>query len=259
MPPTTGLQGVSGRAGEGVTDGRLHVAIIMDGNGRWAKQRGMPRVLGHRAGVNALKRTVEGAQSQNVGVLTVFGFSTENWRRPAHEVSELMSLLKAYVESDLERLAKAGVRVRIIGRRTGLSADIAEVIERAERRTEANTAFTLQVAFNYGGQGDITDAARAFAERVERGEAKASDLTEETFERFLSTASAPAPDLIVRTSGERRISNFLLWECAYAELVFQDVLWPDYGPEALAAAIAEYRGRDRRYGGIAADDVAVAG
>jgi undecaprenyl diphosphate synthase len=202
---------------------------------------------------------VEGAQSQNVGVLTVFGFSTENWRRPAHEVSELMSLLKAYVESDLERLAKAGVRVRIIGRRTGLSADIAEVIERAERRTEANTAFTLQVAFNYGGQGDITDAARAFAERVERGEAKASDLTEETFERFLSTASAPAPDLIVRTSGERRISNFLLWECAYAELVFQDVLWPDYGPEALAAAIAEYRGRDRRYGGIAADDVAVAG
>lgn len=259
MPPTTGLQDVSGRAGKGAAGERLHVAIIMDGNGRWAKQRGMPRVLGHRAGVNALKRTVEGAQSQNVGVLTVFGFSTENWRRPAHEVSELMSLLKAYVESDLERLAKAGVRVRIIGRRKGLSADIAEVIERAERRTEANTEFTLQVAFNYGGQADIADAARAFAEKVERGEAKASDLSEETFERFLSTASAPAPDLIVRTSGERRISNFLLWECAYAELVFQDVLWPDYGPEALASAIAEYRGRDRRYGGIAADDVAVAG
>jgi len=259
MPATTGLQNVSERAGGGAPDQRLHVAIIMDGNGRWAKQRGMPRVLGHRAGVNALKRTVEGAQSQNVGVLTVFGFSTENWRRPAHEVSELMSLLKAYVESDLERLAKAGVRVRIIGRRTGLSADIAEVIERAERRTEANTEFTLQVAFNYGGQADIADAARAFAEKVERGEAKASDLTEQTFERFLSTASAPAPDLIVRTSGERRISNFLLWECAYAELVFQDVLWPDYGPEALAAAIADYRRRDRRYGGIAADDVAVAG
>jgi undecaprenyl diphosphate synthase len=259
MPATTGLQNVSERAGGGGSDQRLHVAIIMDGNGRWAKQRGMPRVLGHRAGVNALKRTVEGAQSQNVGVLTVFGFSTENWRRPAHEVSELMSLLKAYVESDLERLAKAGVRVRIIGRRTGLSADIAEVIERAEKRTENNTEFTLQVAFNYGGQADITDAARAFAEKVERGEAKASDLTEATFERFLSTASSPPPDLIVRTSGERRISNFLLWECAYAELVFQDVLWPDYGPEALAAAIADYRRRDRRYGGIAADDVAVAG
>jgi len=259
MPATTGLQNGSTRAGSDASDQRLHVAIIMDGNGRWAKQRGMPRVLGHRAGVNALKRTVEGAQSQNVGVLTVFGFSTENWRRPAHEVSELMSLLKAYVESDLERLAKAGVRVRIIGRRTGLSADIAEVIERAERRTESNTEFTLQVAFNYGGQADIADAARAFAEKVARGEAKPSDLTEETFERFLSTAAAPPPDLIVRTSGERRISNFLLWDCAYAELVFQDVLWPDYGPEALAAAIADYRRRDRRYGGIAADDVAVAG
>jgi len=259
MPPTTGLQNVSARTGGGASDQRLHVAIIMDGNGRWAKQRGMPRVLGHRAGVNALKRTVEGAQNQNVGVLTVFGFSTENWRRPAQEVSELMGLLKAYVESDLERLARAGVRVRIIGRRTGLTPDLAEVIERAEKRTAQNTEFVLQVAFNYGGQADITDAARAFAEKVERGEAKAADLTEETFERFLSTASAPPPDLIVRTSGERRISNFLLWECAYAELVFQDVLWPDYGPEPLAAAIAEYRRRDRRYGGIAADDVAVAG
>ncbi len=259
MSPTTGLQDVSARAGGGAPDQRLHVAIIMDGNGRWAKQRGMPRVLGHRAGVNALKRTVEGAQEQNVGVLTVFGFSTENWRRPAQEVSELMGLLKAYVESDLERLARAGVRVRIIGRRTGLSADIAEVIERAEKRTAQNTDFVLQVAFNYGGQADITDAARAFAEKVARGEAKPEDLTEETFGQLLSTAAAPAPDLIVRTSGERRISNFLLWDCAYAELVFQDVLWPDYGPEALAAAIAEYRRRDRRYGGVAADDVAVAG
>jgi undecaprenyl diphosphate synthase len=259
MPATTGPQDVSGRAGGQASAERLHVAIIMDGNGRWAKQRSMPRVLGHRAGVNALKRTVEGAQHQNVGVLTVFGFSTENWRRPAHEVSELMGLLKAYVESDLERLAKAGVRVRIIGRRTGLSPHIAEVIERAERRTAQNSDFVLQVAFNYGGQADITDAARAFAERVERGEAKASDLTEKTFEQLLSTAAAPPPDLIVRTSGERRISNFLLWDCAYAELVYQDVLWPDYGPEALASAIAEYRARDRRYGGVAADDVAVAG
>ncbi|MDR6625427.1 polyprenyl diphosphate synthase [Caulobacter segnis] len=259
MSPTTGLQDVSARAGGGAPDQRLHVAIIMDGNGRWAKQRGMPRVLGHRAGVNALKRTVEGAQSQNVGVLTVFGFSTENWRRPAQEVSELMGLLKAYVESDLERLARAGVRVRIIGRRTGLSPDIAEVIERAEKRTAENADFVLQVAFNYGGQADIADAARAFAEKVARGEAKPEDLTEETFGQLLSTAAAPSPDLIVRTSGERRISNFLLWDSAYAELVFQDVLWPDYGPEALAAAIAEYRRRDRRYGGVAADDVAVAG
>jgi undecaprenyl diphosphate synthase len=217
------------------------------------------RALGHRAGVTALKRTVEAAPELGVGVLTVFGFSTENWRRPAHEVSELMGLLKAYVESDLERLAREGVRVRIIGRRTGLAPDIQEIIERAERRTANNTKFTLQVAFNYGGRADIADAARAFAEAVERGEAKASDLDEAAFEGLLSTSTAPAPDLIVRTSGEQRISNFLLWECAYAELVFQDVLWPDYGPEALSAAIAEYRGRDRRYGGIAADDVAVAG
>ncbi len=170
-----------------------------------------------------------------------------------------MGLLKAYVESDLERLAREGVRVRIIGRRTGLAPDILQIIERAERRTAHNTRFILQVAFNYGGRADIADAARAFAQAVERGEAKAAELDEAVFEQHLSTSSAPAPDLIVRTSGERRISNFLLWECAYAELVFQDVLWPDYGPEALSAAIAEYRGRDRRYGGIAADDVAVAG
>ncbi|ALL13414.1 polyprenyl diphosphate synthase [Caulobacter henricii] len=259
MSATTGLQDVSARAGGDASSRSLHVAIIMDGNGRWAKRRGMPRALGHRAGVNALKRTVEAAPDQGVGVLTVFGFSTENWSRPAHEVSELMGLLKAYVESDLERLDREGVRVRIIGRRTGLAPDIQEIIERAERRTASNTKFTLQVAFNYGGRADIADAARAFAEAVERGEAKAADLNEAVFESLLSTSAAPAPDVIVRTSGEQRISNFLLWECAYAELVFQDVLWPDYGPEALSAAITEYRGRDRRYGGIAADDVAVAG
>jgi undecaprenyl diphosphate synthase len=258
MSPKTGLQTKTARPG-GEAGAGLHAAIIMDGNGRWAKRRGMPRALGHRAGVNALKRTVEGAPSAGVGVLTVFGFSTENWRRPAQEVSELMGLLKAYVESDLERLSREGVRVRIVGRRTGLSPDVLEVIERAERRTAHNDRFLLQVAFNYGGQADIADAARRFAERVERGEARAADLDEKMFESFLSTSAAPAPDLIVRTSGEHRISNFLLWECAYAELVFQDVLWPDYGPEHLAAAVAEYRSRDRRYGGIAADDVAVAG
>lgn len=259
MSPTTGLQDVSARAGGDASSPSLHVAIIMDGNGRWAKRRGMPRALGHRAGVNALKRTVEAAPRLGVGVLTVFGFSTENWSRPPQEVSELMGLLKAYLESDLERLAREGVRVRIIGRRTGLAPDVQDIIERAERRTAQNAKFVLQVAFNYGGRADITDAARAFAQAVERGEAKAADLDEAAFEGLLSTASAPAPDLIVRTSGEQRISNFLIWECAYAELVFQDVLWPDYGPEALSAAIAEYRGRDRRYGGIAADDVAVAG
>ncbi|MBO9709380.1 MAG: di-trans,poly-cis-decaprenylcistransferase [Caulobacter sp.] len=259
MAPTTGLQNVSTRTGGAASTPPLHVAIIMDGNGRWAKRRNLPRVLGHRAGVNALKRTVEGASALGVGVLTVFGFSTENWRRPPQEVSELMGLLKAYLESDLDRLAREGVRVRIVGRRTGLAPDVLDVIERAERRTAHNTAFLLQVAFNYGGRADIVDAARAFAEAVERGEARAADLDEALFERRLSTAEAPPVDVIIRTSGEQRISNFLLWECAYAELVYQDVLWPDYGPEPLAAALTEFRARDRRYGGIAVDDVAVAG
>lgn len=237
----------------------LHVAIIMDGNGRWAKRRGLPRTFGHREGVKALKRTVEGAAALGVGRLTVFGFSTENWRRPAAEVSELMGLLKAYVSSDLERLAKEGVRVTILGRREGLSPDVLEVIERAERRTAENTAFHLQVAFNYGGQADIVDAARKFAQAVEEGRAKAADLDEALFERSLSTADAPPPDLIVRTSGEQRLSNFLLWESAYAELVFQDVLWPEYGPEHLKAAIAEFATRERRYGGAMVDDVLATG
>lgn len=237
----------------------LHVAIIMDGNGRWAKRRGLPRTFGHREGVKALKRTVEGAAALGVGRLTVFGFSTENWRRPAAEVSELMGLLKAYVSSDLERLAKEGVRVTILGRREGLSPDVLEVIERAERRTSENSAFHLQVAFNYGGQADIVDAARKFAQAVEEGRAKAADLDEALFERSLSTADAPPPDLIVRTSGEQRLSNFLLWESAYAELVFQDVLWPEYGPEHLKAAIAEFATRERRYGGAMVDDVLATG
>ena len=241
------------------TDGPLHVAIIMDGNGRWAKQRGLPRTFGHREGVKALKRTVEAAPDLGVSTLTVFGFSTENWRRPIAEVSELMSLLKAYVESDLERLVREGVRVRIIGRREVLKPDVLAVIDRAEARTAHNDRFLLQVAFNYGGQADITDAARRFAEDVEQGRARAADLNEALFEQKLSTANAPPPDLVVRTSGERRISNFMLWECAYAELVFQDVYWPDYGADNLKAAIAEFRARERRYGGAASDDVLAAG
>ena len=236
-----------------------HVAIIMDGNGRWAKRRGLPRTLGHRAGVNALKRTVEAAPNLGVEWLTVFGFSTENWRRPASEISELMTLLKAYVESDLERLVREGVRVRIIGRRQGLAPDILAVIDRAEQRTRHNERFNLQVAFNYGGRADIADAARAFAaECVAKGEVP-TDLAEQDLERRLSTVEGPAVDLIVRTSGERRLSNFLLWEAAYAELVFQDVLWPDYGPADLKAAVEEFGARERRYGGADVDDVFAVG
>ena len=236
----------------------LHVAIIMDGNGRWAKQRGLPRSLGHRAGVAALRRTVEGAAELGIARLTVFGFSTENWSRPQPEVSELMGLLKAYFHSDLARLARDGVRVRIVGRRLGLAPDILEIVEAAEARTAHNDKFHLQVAFNYGGRADIVDAAARFAQAVARGEARADDLTEAGFERYLSTAAAPPPDLIIRTSGERRLSNFLLWECAYAEMVFQDVYWPDYGPAHLQAAIDEFQSRQRRYGGVASDDVLAA-
>ncbi len=236
----------------------LHVAIIMDGNGRWAAKRGLPRAFGHRAGVAALRRTVEGAPALGIERLTVFGFSTENWRRPQREISELMGLLKAYFASDLARLERDGVRVRIVGRRLGLEPDILQIVEAAEARTAGNDRFHLQVAFNYGGRDDIVDAARKFALAVEQGIAKAGDLDEVAFEQRLSTAPAPAPDLIIRTSGERRLSNFLLWECAYAELVFQDVYWPDYGPEHLKEAIADFRSRERRFGGVAAEDVLAA-
>ncbi|WP_333586554.1 polyprenyl diphosphate synthase [Phenylobacterium sp.] len=237
----------------------LHVALVMDGNGRWAKARGLPRTLGHRAGVEALKRTVSAAPDLGIRHLTVFGFSTENWSRPAAEVAELMALPRRYFESDLGRLEREGVRVRVLGRRAGLNADLIEVIEEAESRTAQNDRFFLQVAFNYGGQADITDAARRFAQAVAEGRARPEDLTEAVFAQHLSTGPVPPPDLIVRPSGEQRLSNFLLWEAAYAELVFQDVLWPDYGADHLKAAIAEFRTRDRRYGGAVADDALAAG
>jgi undecaprenyl diphosphate synthase len=236
-----------------------HVAIIMDGNGRWAKKRALPRAFGHRAGVNALKRTVEGAAALGLEWLTVFGFSTENWRRPPAEVSELMTILKNYVKSDLDRLDAEGARIRVIGRREGLEPDVLEVIQHAEARTRHNHRFQLQVAFNYGGQADIADAALRYGRAVAAGEIAPGAVGEETFSRFLSTAEGPPPDLIIRTSGERRLSNFLLWEAAYAELVFQDVLWPDYGPEHLQAALQEFQNRERRYGGAEVDDVLAAG
>ena len=226
--------------------GPRHIALIMDGNGRWAKARGLPRTLGHRAGVEALKRTVKAAPDLGLNCLTVFGFSTENWRRPASEVSELMGLVRSYVESDLERLVREGVRLRVPGRREGLPVDIAGIADRAEARTAHNDRFLLQVAFNYGGRADIVDAARRFAESG----ADPATLDEDAFEGLLATAGAPPVDLIVRTSGERRLSNFLLWEAAYAELLFQDVLWPDYGHEALADAVEAFRSRERRFGGL---------
>ena len=239
--------------------GPLHVALVMDGNGRWAQKRGLPRTLGHRAGVEALRRTVNAAPGLGVRWLTVFGFSTENWSRPAAEVRELMALPKRYFDSDLKRLEREGVRVRAIGRREGLAPDLVALLEEAERRTSGNDRFFLQIAFNYGGQADIADAARRLAEAAVAGRLDPGSIDEAAFAGALSTAGLPPPDLIVRPSGEQRLSNFLLWEAAYAELVFQDILWPDYDEAALAAAIAAFRARDRRFGGAVSDDVLVAG
>ena len=237
----------AGSSPDGPT-GPRHVAIIMDGNGRWAKARGLPRAAGHREGVQALKRTIQAAPDFGVECLTVFGFSTENWSRPQDEVSDLMGLVRTYVASDLKRLEKAGVRLRILGRRQGLPSDIAAIVDKAEAQTAHNGRFLLQVAFNYGGRADLVDAARRHMERLMAGETT-EPLSEGTIEMGLATAGSPPLDLIVRTSGEQRLSNFLLWEAAYAELVFQDILWPDYGPAALGEAIAAFRRRDRRFGG----------
>jgi undecaprenyl diphosphate synthase len=237
----------------------LHVAIVMDGNGRWAKRRGLPRTLGHRAGVEALKRIVEAAPKLNIRWLTVFGFSTENWSRPEAEVAELMALPKRYFENDLARLEREGVRVRVIGAREGLSRDLVTICEEAEARTANNDHFFLNVAFNYGGKADITEAARRFAEEVAAGRASPTDLTEARLEGLLGTAESPPPDLIIRPSGEQRLSNFMLWQAAYAEFVFQDILWPDYTATHLKAAIAEFQTRNRRYGAVVPDDALATG
>lgn len=236
--------------------GPRHVALIMDGNGRWAEARALPRAIGHREGVQALKRTIQAAPKLGIRCLTVFGFSTENWQRPADEVSDLMGLVRTYVGSDLKRLEKEGVRLRILGRRAGLPDDIAKIVDKAEASTAHNDKFLLQVAFNYGGRADIVDAARRYVERVKAGEA-VEPLDEATLGEGLSTAGGPPVDVIVRTSGEYRLSNFLLWEAAYAELIYQDILWPDYGEAALADVVAQFRNRDRRFGGRPAARVAV--
>lgn len=228
--------------------GPRHVALIMDGNGRWAERRGLPRVVGHREGVQALRRTIKAAPDLGVRCLTVFGFSTENWSRPADEVSDLMGLVRTFVGSDLKRLDEAGVRIRVLGRRAGLPADIAAIVDRAESQTSGNDRFLLQVAFNYGARADLVDAAQRLVDLARSGELE-RPLNQADLESRLSTASAPPVDLIVRTSGEQRLSNFLLWEAAYAELVFQDILWPDYGADALRDALAQYGKRERRYGG----------
>ena len=221
----------------------------MDGNGRWAAARGAPRAQGHRAGVEAAKRAVEAARDLGVTVLTLYSFSTENWRRPAGEIADLLGILREFITSDLPTLKKEGVKVRIIGDRESLDRELKLLVARAESETERNSRFQLNIAFNYGGRDEIVRAARAIAKAAKSGALDPASVDEAEFARFLDTGGVPDPDLVIRTSGEKRISNFLLWQAAYAEYVFPDVLWPDFSREHFAQAIAEFRSRERRFGG----------
>ena len=226
----------------------VHVAIIMDGNGRWAKARGLPRTAGHKRGAEAVRRTVECAREMGISYLTLYAFSSENWKRPKGEVSDLMGLLRLYLRNEVKTLHKNGIRLRIIGDRSRLGPDIVSLIEESEAKTAANSAMTLVLALSYGGRQEIVAAARALAADVAAGRLDVAQVDEEALSARLFTADIPDPDMIIRTSGEQRISNFLLWQCAYAELVFLDVLWPDFSRDHLIAAIRDFHGRERRYG-----------
>ncbi len=243
-----------------------HIAIIMDGNGRWAKQRGLPRTAGHARGAESVRRACEAAIKHNIPYLTLFGFSSENWSRPEEEVQELMGLLKRYLQSETAQLHQNGIRLRFIGDRRRLAQDIIQMMEQAEELTRANTSLNLTVALNYGGRQEILRAVsrilfqsfQAMAlDKMDNAPKPHSaapvvpwDLDDASFAQYLDTAELPDPDLIVRTSGEKRISNFLLWQAAYAEFEFMDVLWPDFSEEHLVAAIENYHGRDRRFGKV---------
>ncbi len=230
-----------------------HVAIIMDGNGRWAAQRRLPRVEGHRAGIDAVRDTVETVARLGIGVLTLYAFSIENWKRPASEVRTLMLLLKRYLRSELDTLLRHDIRFRVIGRMEELSPDIQDELNLAMARTAGNTGMQFNIALNYGGRAEIVDAARRAIEAGVRPE----ELDERRFASFLYTAGQPDPDLLIRTSGEMRVSNYLLWQIAYAEIYVTDVLWPDFRRCDLLQAVLAYQKRERRYGGIAPPAAAI--
>lgn len=233
-----------------------HIAIIMDGNGRWAKARGLPRLAGHRAGVEALRKTVRAVSDAGVSWLTVYAFSSENWNRPITEVSDLMGLLKIYIRRDLADLHRSGVRIHVIGDREGLAPDIRGLLAEAETLTAANRTLNLVIAFNYGGRNEIARAARRLAQAVQAGAVEASSITETVLARYLDTADMPDPDLVIRTSGEVRMSNFLPWQAAYSELVFLPCYWPDFSAAELGEALRLYAARERRFGGVVAQGVA---
>ena len=230
-----------------------HIAIIMDGNGRWARARGLPRHFGHRKGVEALRRTVEAAADLGVRYLTLFGFSTENWKRPAEEVLELLALMRRYLSAHVAELCENDIQLRVIGERSRFTADLADLIHRAEDLTRDNTRLVLTVALNYGSRREIVRAVEALV-----GEAAASGVAPRVDETAIAgrlfTRNLPDPDLVIRSSGEQRLSNFLLWQSAYSELVFVDTLWPDFGRADLEYALGEYGRRDRRYGAVVSGD-----
>ncbi len=227
-----------------------HIGVIMDGNGRWAAARGLPRLEGHRRGVEALRRTVGAAADLGIRFLTVYSFSSENWTRPPQEISDLMALLKRFIRKDLAELHKNGTRVRVIGERDGLPNDIRMLLQEAEDLTRSNDRLVLVVAFNYGGRQEIASAVRRLAERVRAGEIDPAAVDSDMIAAHLDTAGIPDPDLIIRTSGEQRLSNFLLWQAAYSEFVFLPCHWPDFDRSSLEAAVLAYMARERRFGGI---------
>ncbi len=227
-----------------------HVAIIMDGNGRWARERGLPRALGHRQGVEAVRRAVRAAIELKITYLTIFSFSSENWNRPIDEIDDLMGLMKRFIRRDLAELHDAGVCIRVIGQRSHVDSELMTLIDEAVELTRKNSKLTLVIAFNYGSRTEIAVAARKLAEQVAAGKLDPSEITVECMANALDTSGIPDPDLLIRTSGEMRLSNFLLWQTAYSEFVFLDCYWPDFDKSAFDGAIAEFRSRERRFGGL---------
>ena len=239
-----------GEPGQNRFQAPRHVAIIMDGNGRWAKERGLPRAIGHRQGVEAVRRAVRASIELNITYLTIFSFSSENWSRPLEEVDDLMGLMKRFIRRDLAELHQNGVLIRMIGERHKVDSELMSLIDEAVELTKSNVALTLIIAFNYGSRGEIAKAARRLAEDVAAGVLAPEAITVEAMAAALDTSGIPDPDLLIRTSGEMRLSNFLLWQTAYTEFVFLETYWPDFDRAALESAIGEFRARDRRYGGL---------
>lgn len=246
MNPAPAPEGATGQGGRAVP---RHVAIIMDGNGRWAKQRGLPRVAGHRAGAEAVRRALQAAADQGVEVLTIYAFSSENWRRSEEEISDLTALMRFYLERELKTLEKERVRLKLIGDYSAFGPELVERLERAVERTANNTRLTLVIALNYGSRAEIAAAARKLATKVAAGDLQPSEIDEDAIEGELQTRDLPELDLLIRTSGEVRLSNFLLWQAAYAELLFLDILWPDFDERTFADVLERFASRQRRFGG----------